>query len=85
MVSQKNLNYVELKPRLLQLEKLDIYPTFGERQWVLGQYDVNLNEFEETFFPAGTNKHTFADILTDILCDPNYSNINDIFFKLFGN
>lgn len=51
---------------------------------VRDSFNIDLNAFEQDLIQPVTNPFAFETELTKVLCDPRYSNIKDVFYKLFG-
>lgn len=72
-------------PSFNMLEKLVIYPTYGERCWAKERFGIDLNQFEENHIAAVTNTFAFEKALIDVLRREEFSNIKAFFMKLREN
>jgi hypothetical protein len=68
-------------PSFSMLERLEVYPTFGERCWMLEKHNINFTAFEQSNIPPVTNTFAFEKELSKVLNNPSFSPIREIFLK----
>jgi hypothetical protein len=68
-------------PSFNMLERLEIYPTFGERCWMLEKHHFNFTSFENCNIPPVTNTFAFESELCNILKNPSFSTMREVFLK----
>lgn len=55
------------------LEKLVIYPTFGDRFVMLQKDNIDFNKFEEENIPPVTNRSGFENALVNVLSNEKFA------------
>lgn len=69
-------------PSFNMLERLVVYPTYAERFWMLSNFGIDFNGFEENNIPQLTNTFAFENELNKLLNNENFAAIKSTFLKL---
>lgn len=69
-------------PTFDMLERLAVYPTFGERVLALEQTKIDLNKFEEENIPFTADFNEFKSKLDEVLSDRKFEAIKKVFENL---
>lgn len=69
-------------PSFNMLEKFVFYPTYAERFWMLRNFGVDFNGFEEVNIPQLTNTFAFEVELTRALSEKKFAGVKEVFMKL---